>query len=95
MSAYTGLGLAARKVSNSSTESDSCFGSYTDEIRSGAAGEEMLLSDLVIIEKSFHNIRRRPLNRAFYMLKTPASTFTPNFQQGESSRPSLDLHQIM
>ena len=53
MSAYSGLGLAARKVSNSSTESDSCFGSYTDEIRGGGAGEETLLSDLVIRAKVF------------------------------------------
>ena len=54
VSAYTGLGLASRKVSNSSTESDSCFGSYTDELRGGGAGEEMLLSDLVIsLEEKF------------------------------------------
>ena len=60
VSAYTGLGLAARKVSNSSTESDSCFGSYTDEIRGGGAGEEMLLSDLVIRAKVFTISEKAP-----------------------------------
>ena len=65
VSAYTGLGLAARKVSNSSTESDSCFGSYTDEIRGGGAGEEMLLSDLVIsLEQKFSQYSEK----AFYIL---------------------------